>query len=192
MFCCASPVGCIAAMVFTLIASVIKEAMAATGGPSRQTWLWDLAPLFGSIGIAGVFWVVARSIVMAAETAVAKADRIAPNWVRMIEFDLPRHVPRRRSQRWQERACSQDYLTAHPGAHSLYPWAIRVAKTTKHLTTLHPAEGIGRLRKCHINKHFGKTTFQLSASGTPLAFSSPVQRLEFAKLWPATEIAVCI
>jgi hypothetical protein len=99
LFCVASPVGCISAMIFTLIASAIKEALEVTGGASRPTWFWELAPLFGSIGVAAVFWLVARSIVMAAETTVAKSDRIAPNWVRMIEFDLPRYIPRRPRRR---------------------------------------------------------------------------------------------
>jgi ABC-type transport system involved in multi-copper enzyme maturation permease subunit len=93
--CVTSPIGCIGGVVLSIIASAIKEAISGPSfGRGMPFQYFDFMPVFYPVGIAIIFWLVARSIVIAAETTVAKADRIAPNWVRMIEYDLPRQIPR--------------------------------------------------------------------------------------------------
>jgi ABC-type transport system involved in multi-copper enzyme maturation permease subunit len=92
--CVASPIGCVGGIVFALVTAAVRETISG-GNPNRlNPSFMEFLPVFYPLGIGLVFWLVARSITMAAETAVAKSDRIAPNWVRMIEYDLPRYVPR--------------------------------------------------------------------------------------------------
>jgi ABC-type transport system involved in multi-copper enzyme maturation permease subunit len=94
LFCVASPVGCLAGVILSLVAAVIREAVGVTRSRATETFFWELWPYFYVVGTAVVFWLVARAILSAAMTMVAKSDRIAPNWVRLIEYDQPWHGPR--------------------------------------------------------------------------------------------------
>jgi hypothetical protein len=94
LFCVASPVGCVAGVILGLIAAVVREAVGVTRSRATETFFWELWPYFYVVGTAVVFWLVARSILSAAMTMIAKADRIAPNWVQLIEYDQPWHGPR--------------------------------------------------------------------------------------------------
>jgi hypothetical protein len=56
-------------------------------------------PMTVSIGAGFVFWQIARWFLISAENIVKKRDRIPPDWVRMIEDNLPRHDPYRSNRR---------------------------------------------------------------------------------------------
>jgi ABC-type transport system involved in multi-copper enzyme maturation permease subunit len=83
--CLGVPIGCIG----SLIVGAILE------GFGRHGIMESVVSLTMTLGMAIVYWLVARSILAAAEATVAKRDRIPPDWVRMIEYDLPRFAPNR-------------------------------------------------------------------------------------------------
>jgi hypothetical protein len=88
LWCISSPIGCIATAIMWVLAEIFRQVF-------DRTLVTVLTPIGYAVGWGTVFWLVAKSILMSAENAVAKRDRIAPDWVRMIEYDLPRHGPRR-------------------------------------------------------------------------------------------------
>jgi hypothetical protein len=96
LFCVSTPLSCLSTMVLGLLLTAIQEAVETGGGSGRATFrVWEAyAPVFWALGSALAFWIAARTILASAEATVAKTDRIAPNWVRMIEYDLPRYTPR--------------------------------------------------------------------------------------------------
>ncbi|HEY1376579.1 MAG TPA: ABC transporter permease subunit [Gemmataceae bacterium] len=94
LFCVSFPVSCIFTLLLAVVAAVLNELIRGTGGQYGPfAALEALAGVFYTAGAAVVLGLVARSVVLAAENAVAKFDRIPPNWVRMIEYDLPQHGP---------------------------------------------------------------------------------------------------
>ena len=100
--CVSGPVGCIASVVIWLVTTVVWELLSGVGRGGG----WPMSSQFESliwvgfaVGAATVYWLVARSIVIGAENTVAKRDRIPPDWVRMIEYDMPRYAHRRPRRR---------------------------------------------------------------------------------------------
>jgi ABC-type transport system involved in multi-copper enzyme maturation permease subunit len=80
--------GCLLFFILWIAAQVVS------GSLERADWV-AIMPLGYAIAWGTVFWVVARSFLSSAERIVAKRDRIAPDWVRMIEYDMPRYGPTR-------------------------------------------------------------------------------------------------
>jgi ABC-type transport system involved in multi-copper enzyme maturation permease subunit len=97
-FCVGLPIGCLGSVVLSIVVGAVQTIMGST--PSRGPSLFGAGPGFEEIWILSMglgsmllFWLIARSFLIGAENAVAKRDRIPPDWVRMIEYDLPRRAP---------------------------------------------------------------------------------------------------
>jgi hypothetical protein len=98
LWCVGLPVGCIASMILTAIAGILEHLF--SGNSNQPTFIfgrWSdfFGPFALTLGSAFVLWKVGRSVLASAENIISKRDRIAPEWVRMIEYDLPRYGRRR-------------------------------------------------------------------------------------------------
>jgi ABC-type transport system involved in multi-copper enzyme maturation permease subunit len=102
LFCLSTPVSCLSMLVLSVIVGAVREVIELAGTPSPPVFREQYVAIFWMLGSAGVFWLVARAILASAEATVAKTDRIAPNWVRMIEQNLPRYGPSG-PRRWVRR-----------------------------------------------------------------------------------------
>ncbi len=93
LWCVGLPIGCVGCLMLVGLVSVVTGDWIQSFGANG--WFDIFYPFAMTAGSGLLFWAVARSFLTAAENTVAKRDRIPPDWVRMIEYDLPRHGPPR-------------------------------------------------------------------------------------------------
>ena len=99
LFCAGMPIGCIGTVLLSAVFAAIESGFG--NDPTRHLtstrsgWFPVVYVLSMTLGPTTLLWLVARGILGSAERTVAKRDRIPPDWVRMIEMDLPRHRPDR-------------------------------------------------------------------------------------------------
>ena len=95
LFCAGIPIGCVGSMILAVVFEAFEKTL--IGNPNGGSafgaggWFYVLYSVSLTAGSAGLLWLVARSVLNSAENTVAKRDRIPPDWVRMIEMDLPRY-----------------------------------------------------------------------------------------------------
>jgi ABC-type transport system involved in multi-copper enzyme maturation permease subunit len=96
LFCLGMPIGCIGSTIVSILFAVIQTAFGQSiNDPFMGVFPYLVYPAAIAVGPALLLWMVARSFLATAEMTVAKRDRMPPDWVRMIEYDLPRHGRRR-------------------------------------------------------------------------------------------------
>ena len=103
--CVGLPIGCIGTVIFSSVFAAIRHRiMGYDADPTLfGGGLWTEFILMATmpLGSALLMWLIARSILISAENTIAKRDRIPPEWVRMIEFDLGRHDRPRSYRRYR-------------------------------------------------------------------------------------------
>jgi ABC-type transport system involved in multi-copper enzyme maturation permease subunit len=104
LWCVGLPIGCIGSMILAAIVGALEAAINgnSSGGSTffgPGGWFGLAYPVIMTLGMAILLWLVGRSILISAEKSIAKRDRIAPDWVRMIEYDIPRYGPTRHRMR---------------------------------------------------------------------------------------------
>jgi ABC-type transport system involved in multi-copper enzyme maturation permease subunit len=97
IFCIGMPIGCAGSAIVSLLIALLSEVVGKTDrGPNFvMGTLGFLYPAAMTVGPALLLWIFGRSFLVSAETTVAKRDRMPPDWIRMIEYDLPRYGTRR-------------------------------------------------------------------------------------------------